>query len=117
MMYAIFQKLCEKNNVTPYRVSKETGVSRTTLSDWKNGKSTPKQDKMQKIADYFGVSLSYLTTGETPKEDSFETDASEREVIMLFRNATKANPKDKEMLLNQFKSTIDIYKKAKGIED
>ena len=34
------------------------------------GKYTPKPEKMQKIADYFGVSLTYLMTGkeETEKE-------------------------------------------------
>ena len=35
-----------------------------TLSDWKRDKSVPKSDKMQKIADYFGVSLDYLMVGK-----------------------------------------------------
>lgn len=60
IMYEIFSKLLQKNGVTPYKVSKETGVSQSTLSDWKRGISTPKSDKLQKIADYFGVSLGYL---------------------------------------------------------
>ena len=36
-MYEKFEKLLKKNNVTPYRVHKETGISTATLSDWKNG--------------------------------------------------------------------------------
>lgn len=59
-MYEIFEKLMKEKGVTPYRVHKETGIATSTLSDWKNGKSTPKQDKLQKIADYFNVSLDYL---------------------------------------------------------
>lgn len=47
-MYEIFAQLLEKYNVTPYKVSKETGIAQTTLSDWKRGRSTPKQDKLQK---------------------------------------------------------------------
>lgn len=63
-MYTIFEELCTKRGVTPYRVSKDTGIARSTLSDWKNGESTPKQDKLKKIADYFGVTVDYLMTGE-----------------------------------------------------
>ncbi len=70
-MYEIFSKLLQKYGVTPYKVSKETGVSQSTLSDWKRGISTPKPDKLQKIADYFGVSLTYLLTGnmEEPEKE------------------------------------------------
>ena len=68
-MYENFSKLLQKYGVTPYKVSKETGVSQSTLSDWKRGISTPKNDKLQKIADYFGVSLEYLMTG---KNDSLK---------------------------------------------
>lgn len=57
MGYEIFEELCKQKGVTPYRVAKETGVTTATLSSWKNGKYTPKTDKLQKIADYFGVSV------------------------------------------------------------
>lgn len=63
-MYGIFEQLLQKHNITAYRVSKETGITQSTLSDWKKGKITPKIDKLQLIADYFGVSLHYLLTGE-----------------------------------------------------
>ena len=53
--YDAFDKLCREKNVTPYKVSKETGIGRSTLSDWKNGKTTPKIEKLEKIAKYFGV--------------------------------------------------------------
>lgn len=63
-MYRIFEQLMREKGVTAYRVYKETGISQTTLSDWKRGLYTPKQDKLQKIADYFDVSLEYLMTGQ-----------------------------------------------------
>ena len=59
-MYENFSKLLKKHGVTAYKVSKETGVSQSTLSDWKRGISTPKPDKLQKIADFFGVPLTYF---------------------------------------------------------
>lgn len=75
-MYEVFQMLLDKYGVTAYRVSKETGISTATLTDWKKGRSTPKQDKLQKIADYFGVSIEYLMTGKenvSAKELSLST--------------------------------------------
>ncbi len=63
-MYSKFEKLCESKGVTPYKVSKETGVSTSSLSDWKSGRSQPKAEKLQKIADYFGVSVGYFYGNE-----------------------------------------------------
>ena len=53
MYYENFRKLCELNNVKLGTVSRETGISTATLTSWKQGKYTPKQDKLQKIADFF----------------------------------------------------------------
>lgn len=63
-MYDVFSKLLQERDVTAYAVSKATGVSQSTLSDWKNGKSVPKIDKLKLIADYFGVQLEAFTTPE-----------------------------------------------------
>lgn len=60
-MYERFMQLLQEKNVTPYRVSKDTGVTQTTLSDWKTGRATPRTATLQKIADYFSVSLDWLT--------------------------------------------------------
>lgn len=59
-MYKKFETLLKERGVTPYRVAKETGITTSTLSEWKNGHFTPKVNKIQKIADYFGVPLDYF---------------------------------------------------------
>jgi len=56
-MYETFKKLIDERNITSYKVSKDTGISQTTFSDWKAGKSKPKADKLKTLADYFGVSV------------------------------------------------------------
>lgn len=97
-MYEIFSELLQKYGVTPYKVSKETGVSQSTLSDWKRGISTPKPDKLQKIADYFGVSLTYLLTGnmeDSEKEKAPELTARDERDIEKILNNTR------EQLLSQ----------------
>ncbi len=104
-MYEIFVKLLEKHGVTAYKVSKATGIAGSTFTDWKNGRSVPKQDKLQKIADYFGVSIDYLMTGEDKEggekyylndetaaiaQDIFEN----KELRLLFDAARDAEPED-----------------------
>ena len=71
-MYDIFEQLLQKRGITPYRVSKDTGVTQTALSNWKTGKSVPTTKTLQKIADYFGVTIDYLMTGETREEDHYQ---------------------------------------------
>lgn len=62
-MWERFLDLCMARGVRPADVSRATGIPSPTFSEWKAGKYTPKQDKLLKIAEYFGVSLDYLTTG------------------------------------------------------
>lgn len=59
-MYRNFEKLLDEHGATPYEVSKATGISTATLTNWKHGRYTPKIDKLKKIADYFGVPLEYF---------------------------------------------------------
>lgn len=59
-MYKNFKKLLSKTHKTPYRVSKDTGIAQSILSDWKNGRSNPKVDKLMILAEYFGVPLDYF---------------------------------------------------------
>ena len=70
MGYDVFENLCKKKGVRPYHVSLETGVSTATISSWKTGRYTPKTEKLQKLADYFGVTVDYLLTGEAPEQES-----------------------------------------------
>lgn len=69
-MYEKFEELLKKNNVTAYRVAKDTGVTTATLTSWKQGKYTPKREKLQKIADYFGVDVDYFNNGEDAKAET-----------------------------------------------
>ncbi len=62
--YQKFEELCKKQNMTPYKVSCNTGVATSTLSMWKNGKYTPKLDKLQKIAKALGVPITYFLEEE-----------------------------------------------------
>lgn len=64
MGYETFDRLCKDRGVTAYYVAKETGVSTATLSSWKTGRYTPKDEKLQKLADFFHVTTQYLRSGD-----------------------------------------------------
>ena len=121
-MYSIFISLCKSRNVNTAEVSRATGIKQPTFTAWKQGKYTPKKEKLQLIADYFGVSLEYLTTGkDTPKEStngtvyyfSDETAQIAQEIMenpnlhALFKAARGLPPKDMEI-------TKDLIERLKG---
>lgn len=56
-MYEKYKALRDKKGITDYRVSVETGITKSTFTDWKNGRSTPKIEKLKILADYFGVKI------------------------------------------------------------
>lgn len=78
-MYEVYCKLRDQRNLKDADVVRNTGITKSTFSDWKNGRSCPKNDKLQKIADFFGVSIEYLMTGKESKTASL-TDKDNRDI-------------------------------------
>lgn len=76
MDYAIFDRLLKKSGATVYRVSKSTGISASTFSDWKSGRSVPKIDKIKLIADFFDVPLEYMMGEVEGERSSFTSDGA-----------------------------------------
>lgn len=63
-LYKKYAALRDKAWVTDYEVSKKTGISTSTLTNWKYGRYTPKLDKISLIANYFNVSVDYFLEPE-----------------------------------------------------
>lgn len=118
-MYEIFEQLLQKHNVTPYKVSKATGIPQSTLSEWKRGRSTPKSGTMQKIADYFDVSLDYLMGRSEPPT---ATDKNNNTIVLdddalELLEELKNRPEMKTLFSVSKKATkADILKAVKIIE-
>ena len=104
-MYEIFAQLCKQHGVTPYKVSKETGVSQPTLSEWKKGTYTPKQDKLQKIADYFGVTLDYLM-GNTHADEQTPPET---------QKAPTLNKKDERDIARRLEETLHLLESSDAL--
>lgn len=63
-MYAKYAKLRDEKGVTDYRVSVETGIPASTLSEWKQGMYEPKVSKLVKLSEYFNVPFDYWIGGD-----------------------------------------------------
>lgn len=55
--YEKYARIRDEKGISDYQVWKDTGIATATLSDWKNGISKPKTDKLKILADYFGVPI------------------------------------------------------------
>lgn len=62
--------LCSKNDLTLVSLEKKLGFGYATFMNW--NKSSPTADKLQKVADYFGVSVDYLLGRENTKQEDVE---------------------------------------------
>jgi len=59
MFWQVFSDLCKNSGRSPVAVCEELGISRGSVTWWKNGKK-PHAATLKKIADHFGVSIAYL---------------------------------------------------------
>ncbi|MGO3365162.1 hypothetical protein BMS93_05920 [Leuconostoc pseudomesenteroides] len=64
-MTSKLKKLRKEKNITLFDIEKETGIKRSTYSDYENGiVKTGKLKTWKKLADYFGVSVTELMDPE-----------------------------------------------------
>lgn len=91
----------EKTGKTQKELAAVAGVSEPTFSYWINGIKYPRIDKIQKLADYFGILKSDLieekVTPEMQKNSDTMVDITVRIASDIdFRNVVKRNMYDKD---------------------
>lgn len=132
-----YERYCEIRDSLGFKdadVVKKTGIGKSTFSDWKSGRYTPKDEKMHKIAEALGTTAEYIRYGvkeefSTPEPKSLENvnisnvpgsclDPETARIVqevfedpnmrILFEAARGSKPDDIKMaadMLNRFKST------------
>ena len=75
MFYDNFVKACNLHNKAPSAVAIDIGISKATVTGWKNG-SMPSDATLRKLADYFGVSPVELTGSTGPAQKKAPADVS-----------------------------------------
>lgn len=101
MFFDTYSALCASVGKKPSTVALELGISKSTVSNWKKGGHTPQAAQLQKIADYFGVTVDSLlgkekapTAGQGDERNAVLTEGEEA-LLALFRRV----PTDKQKLV------------------
>ena len=116
-LYERIKKLCDNRGVAPTVVERELGFGRGYIGKLRNIK--PSADRLNKIADYFGVPYAYLTdVDESEHHDGYYVDTETAELAqalfddthyrILFDAARGCRPEDLQMaadLLRRLKET------------
>lgn len=105
MFKKIFIDLCNQRKESPSAVCAKVGLSNATFSCWTE-ESVPRRATLQRIADYFGVSVDYLLGKEEKENAPTEDNLSEGEKMLLelFRQI----PEEKQqMALQMLRAALD----------
>lgn len=105
-LYERIIDLCKKRGVSGSRMCLDLGLSKSTLSDMKNGRTKGvSTNTAQKIASYFGVSVGYLLGEEEKEEKPIQEDELSENMKKLIEFA-KSVPEDKVELVLKLMRTI-----------
>lgn len=86
------KELAKKQGKSLNKVEEELGWSRNTLYALKINK--PSSERLETLADYFGVSVDYLL-GRTDNPQNAETKDEYDDLVMMFRKNEMEIPEDK----------------------
>lgn len=85
MVYDKFCDLCSQKGVSPSKAAMDAGFSKSLISKWKSKQEiVPSSEVLQKIADYFGVSVDYLL-GKEKQPTEGELHPANRKLMELSR--------------------------------
>ncbi len=73
MFYEYFLKLCNKKGVTPSRAALDNGISKTSVTRWKNG-AQPNSDIVKRLSVYFSVPTDYLLGSASTDDEISQND-------------------------------------------
>ena len=94
------KKYIDEAKVSQVDVAKAIGVTKGTVCDWVKCRAYPRMDKIQLLAEYFGIQKSDLV--DDVKKD--EVSEEDQKVLNLFHKV----PKEKrEFVLSLIQATID----------
>ena len=84
--YERIEGLRKSRGLSQGKLEKELGFSNGSVSKWKN--SMPTTERIQKLSEYFGVSMEYLTTGkeESERKEPVLTPKDERDIAKDIQN-------------------------------
>lgn len=101
-LYENIENLCKQRGVNVTTMCKESGASRGSLTDLKNGrKQTLKYETLDKIASYFGTSVDALVSGDRKENPPQQPQSEVNVAVERIRRKLESMPKEqREALMN-----------------
>lgn len=95
------RELRKERNLTMKRLGEAIGVAESTISLYENGKRQPDNDTLQKLADYFNVSVDYILgrtddMNQNPGEENISFDDF---TYAMYNESKELTEEDKQALL------------------
>ncbi len=110
-LYNNIENLCKKRGVNVTTMCRDSGASRGSLSDLKSGrKQTLKYETLEKIANYFEISVESLVSGnESQKEkpSTPEGDGLDAKAQATLNKMKKLSPEQQAAFWDMLNTTID----------
>lgn len=80
--------LMNEKGISIRELSRRTGITASTISDWNTKKTNPSADKLMAICEALDISPYFLLTGEEEKQTQYDYTLSSDEVKIIesFRN-------------------------------
>lgn len=101
------RKQMELNGKSRNDISQALNISYYTVSDWVNGKKYPRMDKVEMLANYFGILKSDLIEvkdEETTSPDQTILTEGEEMLLKLFRQVPEKN---QAMVLEMIRAAVN----------
>lgn len=120
MFIDVLTELCSQASISAYKLSEKIGLNRSAVAKWKKG-ATPNGTTLNKIADYFGVSVDYLLgNGQKEKAPSQNEkkpdDITFDDFTYAMHNESKELTEDDKQILLDMARTLKQRRKKNNIE-
>lgn len=119
-MYDAIERLCIERGCNITKMCRDLNIPRSVFSELKSGRTKVLSGKyIAPVAEYFGVTADYLFGSGTKREPAAESDGpkSKNKISVLMRRAEKLPKEDYDRITKNFEDTIDLYLKARGLDD
>ena len=110
MFPVVLKNLRNQKKMTQAETAELLGIDRSTYTKYESGGSTPSFDMLQKIADFFEVSVDYLL-GRTDERQNNNINDNDNdwppEAKVLFREVKRLTPEQIELVTKLVKEFVN----------
>lgn len=106
--------LMNSRGISNYALAKYLGCSQSTIKNWLTGLTSPSNEKLKMISEYFGVSADYLLGNEPNEKPHADENDMEPKEKLLLENFRDLPPEMQEFVLSSVLAQSEKLKKEQN---